>query len=126
MAGEHLSTHMAYSQMIIPFIMAGAGMALVFAPSAKAILALGAPRAGRPGVRREQRDPRGRRRARRGGARKVFTARAATARRRHSSTGPQPALWVGVAVLGAGALTVLALPFGGRAREAQTASRFRR
>ncbi len=34
-----LSTHMAYSQMIIPFIMAGAGMALVFAPSANAILA---------------------------------------------------------------------------------------
>jgi MFS family permease len=33
-----LSTHMAYSQMIIPFIMAGAGMALVFAPSANAVL----------------------------------------------------------------------------------------
>jgi hypothetical protein len=29
-----IGTHLAYSQMIAPFVMAGAGMALVFAPSA--------------------------------------------------------------------------------------------
>ncbi|MGO9249037.1 MAG: DHA2 family efflux MFS transporter permease subunit, partial [Solirubrobacteraceae bacterium] len=32
------STHLAYSSMIVPFVMAGAGMALVFAPSANAVL----------------------------------------------------------------------------------------
>src|ERR1035437_1572500 len=32
------STHLAYGAMIVPFIMAGAGMALVFAPSANAVL----------------------------------------------------------------------------------------
>ncbi len=33
-----LSTHTPYGEMIVPFIMAGAGMALVFAPSANAVL----------------------------------------------------------------------------------------
>src|ERR1700739_3438683 len=33
-----LSTHMPYTTMIVPFVMAGAGMALVFAPSANAVL----------------------------------------------------------------------------------------
>jgi EmrB/QacA subfamily drug resistance transporter len=33
-----LSTHVSYAQMIVPFVMAGAGMALVFAPSANAVL----------------------------------------------------------------------------------------
>jgi EmrB/QacA subfamily drug resistance transporter len=32
------ATHIAYSQMIVPFVMAGSGMALVFAPSANAVL----------------------------------------------------------------------------------------
>ena len=57
-----------YSELVIPFIMAGTGMALVFAPAANAVLELGAPGGGRPGVRRDQRDPRARRRARRRGA----------------------------------------------------------
>ena len=33
------STHLPYSHMLVPFVMAGAGMALVFAPSANAVLA---------------------------------------------------------------------------------------
>ena len=32
------STHVPYTHMVIPFIMAGAGMSLVFAPSANAVL----------------------------------------------------------------------------------------
>jgi EmrB/QacA subfamily drug resistance transporter len=36
--GSELSPTLAYGQMIIPFILAGAGMALVFAPSANAVL----------------------------------------------------------------------------------------
>jgi EmrB/QacA subfamily drug resistance transporter len=35
---SNLSATMSYSQMIIPFMMAGAGMALVFAPAANAVL----------------------------------------------------------------------------------------
>lgn len=34
-----LSTQMPYSGMLVPFLMAGAGIALVFAPSANAVLA---------------------------------------------------------------------------------------
>ncbi len=33
-----ISTHLAYSHMLVAFVMAGAGMALVFAPSANAVL----------------------------------------------------------------------------------------
>ncbi len=114
-----LSTHMAYSQMIIPFIMAGAGMALVFAPSATAILASVRPeQAGQAsGANNAIREV--------GGVlgvavlASVFTARGGYTSPHAFLAGVQPALWVGVAVLGAGALTVLALPFGGRAREAQ-------
>ena len=32
------STHLPYSHMLVPFVMAGAGMALVFAPAANAVL----------------------------------------------------------------------------------------
>ena len=107
-----LSTHMAYSQMIIPFIMAGAGMALVFAPSASAILASVRPdQAGQAsGANNAIREV--------GGVlgvavlASVFTSKGGYASPHAFLAGVQPALWVGVAVLGAGALTVLALPFG--------------
>ena len=39
-----LTPHVAYSRLIIPFMLAGAGMALVFAPSANAILSSVRPR----------------------------------------------------------------------------------
>ena len=104
-------THLAYSQMIVPFVMAGAGMALVFAPSANAVLCLGAHRPGRPGLRREQRHPRGRRRARRRAVlASVFTGSGGYTSPQAFVNGLIPAIWVGVAVLAAGALVVLVLP----------------
>ena len=54
--------------MILPFIMAGAGMALVFSPSANALLSVASP-SGRARSRRGQRDPGDRRGARGGRAR---------------------------------------------------------
>ena len=105
------STHLAYSQMIVPFVMAGAGMALVFAPSANAVLS---------SVRTEQAgQASGANNAIRevGGVlgvavlASVFTGAGGYASPQAFVDGLIPALWVGVAVLGAGALTVLALPF---------------
>jgi len=110
-----ISTHLAYSSMIVPFVMAGAGMALVFAPSANAVLA---------SVRTEQAgQASGANNAIRelGGVlgvavlASVFTGAGSYASPQAFVDGLIPATWVGVAVLGAGALTVLALPFGTRA-----------
>ncbi len=108
------STHLAYSHMIVPFVMAGAGMALVFAPSANAVLS---------SVRTEQAgQASGANNAIRevGGVlgvavlASVFTGAGGYASPQVFVNGLIPALWVGVAVLGAGALTVLALPFKAR------------
>jgi hypothetical protein len=97
--------------MIVPFIMAGAGMALVFAPSANAVLA---------SVRTEQAgQASGANNAIRelGGVlgvavlASVFTGAGGYGSPQEFVNGLIPAMWVGVAVLGAGALTVLALPF---------------
>jgi EmrB/QacA subfamily drug resistance transporter len=109
------STHLAYSHMIVPFAMAGAGMALVFAPSANAVLA---------SVRTEQAgQASGANNAIRevGGVlgvavlASVFTGAGSYTSPQAFVNGLIPAMWVGVAVLGAGALTVLALPFRARA-----------
>ena len=78
-----ISTHLAYSDMIVPFVMAGAGMALVFAPSANAVLS---------SVRTEE------------------AGQASGANNAIREVGGV----LGVAVLGAGALTVLVLPFQAR------------
>jgi EmrB/QacA subfamily drug resistance transporter len=105
------STHLPYSHMLIPFVMAGAGMALVFAPSANAVLA---------SVRTEQAgQASGANNAIRevGGVfgvavlASVFTGAGGYASPQAFVGGLIPALWVGVAVLAAGALVVLALPF---------------
>ncbi len=106
-----VSTHQHYSQMIVPFIMAGAGMALVFAPSANAILS---------SVRTEQAgQASGANNAIRevGGVlgvavlASVFTGAGGYSSPQAFINGLLPAMWVGVAVLAAGALIVLALPF---------------
>ena len=55
------SPDVAYSSLVVPFMIAGTGMALVFAPSAGAVLNSRPPAGGRPGVRRDERDPRARR-----------------------------------------------------------------
>jgi EmrB/QacA subfamily drug resistance transporter len=105
------STHLAYSHMIVPFIMAGAGMALVFAPSANAVLS---------SVRTEQAgQASGANNAIReiGGVlgvailASVFTGAGSYASPQAFVDGLLPAMWVGVAVLAAGALVVLAFPF---------------
>ena len=97
--------------MIVPFVMAGAGMALVFAPSANAVLA---------SVRTEQAgQASGANNAIRevGGVfgvavlASVFTGAGGYASPQAFVNGLIPALWVGVAVLAAGALVVLVLPF---------------
>ena len=106
-----VSTHLPYSQMLVPFVMAGAGMALVFAPSANAVLA---------SVRTEQAgQASGANNAIRevGGVlgvavlASIFTGAGGYGSPQAFVNGLVPALWVGVAVLAAGALVVLALPF---------------
>ncbi len=109
------STHTHYSQMIVPFVMAGAGMALVFAPSASAILSSVLPQqAGQAsGANNAIREL--------GGVlgvavlASVFTGAGGYASPQAFVDGLLPAIWVGVAVLAAGALIVLALPFGASA-----------
>jgi len=106
-----ISTNLSYSGMIIPFLMAGAGMALVFAPSANAILS---------SVRTEQAgQASGANNAIRevGGVlgvavlASVFTGAGSYASPNAFVSGLLPAVWVGAAVLAAGALVVLVLPF---------------
>jgi len=110
-----IGTRLSYGAMIVPFVMAGAGMALVFAPSANAVLA---------SVRTEQAgQASGANNAIRevGGVlgvsvlASVFTGAGGYSSAQAFVDGLLPAMWVGVAVLGAGALTVLALPFTARA-----------
>ncbi len=111
-----LSSDMHYSAMIIPFIMAGAGMALVFAPSANAVLAsVTAQQAGQAsGANNAIREV--------GGVlgvsvlASVFTGAGGYGSAHAFIAGLQPALWVAVAVLATGALVVLAFPFTTRAR----------
>ena len=59
----------SYASLVIPFALAGSGMALVFAPVGQRGAGLGADLADRAGVGRHQRDPRARRRARHRGPR---------------------------------------------------------
>jgi EmrB/QacA subfamily drug resistance transporter len=109
------STHLPYSHMLVPFVMAGAGMALVFAPSANAVLA---------SVRTEQAgQASGANNAIRevGGVfgvavlASVFTGAGGYGSPQAFVNGLVPALWVGVAVLAAGAFVVLVLPFRAQA-----------
>jgi hypothetical protein len=105
------STHLAYSRMIGPFLMAGAGMALVFAPSANAVLSsVRAQQAGQAsGANNAIREI--------GGVlgvavlASIFTGAGSYASPQAFVDGLIPALWVGVSVLAAGALVVLVFPF---------------
>ena len=109
------STSTAYTSMIGPFLLAGAGMSLVFAPSANAVLA---------SVRTEQTgQASGATNAVRelGGVlgiavlATVFTSHGSYASSQAFVSGLIPAMWVGVAVLAVGALIGAALPFSTRA-----------
>jgi EmrB/QacA subfamily drug resistance transporter len=100
----------AYSELVLPFIMAGAGMALVFAPSANAVL--GSVRqveagqaSGATNAIREL-----------GGVMgvavlaSVFTTHGSYASPQAYTDGMIPAVWVGAAVLAVGALVALLIP----------------
>jgi EmrB/QacA subfamily drug resistance transporter len=109
------SVHQTYASMIVPFLLAGAGMSLVFAPAANAVLSsVKAHQAGQAsGATNAIREL--------GGVlgiavlATVFTSHGGYASPQAFVHGLVPALWVGVAVLGAGALLAAALPFSTRA-----------
>ncbi len=109
------STSTSYASMIVPFVLAGAGMALVFAPAANAVLSqVRSDQAGQAsGATNAIREL--------GGVlgvsvlATVFTSRGGYGSPQQFVNGLVPALWVGTAVLGAGALIALVLPFSTRA-----------
>ncbi len=108
------STTTAYTQMLVPFVMAGAGMALVFAPSANAVLsAVRTDQAGQAsGATNAIREV--------GGVlgvavlASVFTSAGGYASPHAFVAGLVPALWVGAAVVGLAGLVVLLVPFSTR------------
>jgi len=114
--------HESYASMIGPFILAGAGMALVFAPSANAVLAsVRTDQAGQAsGATNAIREL--------GGVlgiavlATVFTSHGGYTSGLAFVHGLVPAMWVGAAVLGAGALIAAALPFSTRASAAAHAA----
>jgi EmrB/QacA subfamily drug resistance transporter len=104
-----------YGQLVIPFVMAGTGMALVFAPAANAVLsAVRTHEAGQAsGATNTMREI--------GGAlgvsvlSTVFAGAGSYASPEAFARGLTSAVWVGAAVLAAGALCALLVP--GRARQ---------
>ncbi len=106
-----LAVHTSYAAMIVPFAMAGSGMALVFAPSAAAVLsAVRTSQTGQAsGATNAIRET--------GGVlgvailASVFTAHGGYSSPQAFVAGLQPAMWVGVAVLALGALALALLPF---------------
>jgi EmrB/QacA subfamily drug resistance transporter len=110
--------HVSYASVIAPFILAGAGMALVFAPAANAVLAsVRTDQAGQAsGATNAIREL--------GGVlgvavlATVFTSHGGYGSPQAFVAGMVPALWVGTAVLAAGALIAAAFPFSTRATAA--------
>jgi EmrB/QacA subfamily drug resistance transporter len=114
--------HESYTSMLIPFILAGSGMALVFAPSANAVLASvrtsqTGQASGATNAIREL-----------GGVlgiavlATVFTSHGSDANPQAYVDGLVPALWIGAAVLAAGALIAAVFPFSTRASAAANAA----
>ncbi len=112
----------SYATMVVPFVMGGAGMALVFAPSANAILSsVRVDQAGQAsGAANAIREL--------GGVlgiavlSTVFTSHGSYLSGQDYVNGLVPAMWVGTAVLGAGALAAAALPFSTREQATQIAA----
>jgi EmrB/QacA subfamily drug resistance transporter len=115
-----VSPDQSYASMIAPFILAGSGMALVFAPSANAVLAsVKASQTGQAsGATNALREL--------GGVlgiavlATVFTSHGSYTTPQHYIDGLQPAMYVGAAVLAFGALTALAFPFKTKSAEAKS------
>jgi EmrB/QacA subfamily drug resistance transporter len=114
--------HQTYTSMIAPFVLAGSGMALVFAPAANAVLAsVRTDQAGQAsGATNAIREL--------GGVlgvavlATVFTSNGSYVSPQAYVDGLLPAMWVGAAVLGLGALIAAALPFSTRASAAAFAA----
>jgi MFS family permease len=111
----------AYSALVIPFVLAGTGMALVFAPTANAVLGAVRPEeagqaSGATNAIREI-----------GGTlgvavlASVFAANGSYASPQAFTDGLTSAAWVGAAVLAAGAAIALLVPGKPRAEESQVA-----
>jgi EmrB/QacA subfamily drug resistance transporter len=121
LAGE-LAIHQSYGSMIAPFVLAGSGMSLVFAPAANAILsAVRTDQAGQAsGVTNALREL--------GGVlgitvlSTVFTSHGSALSPQSFINGLAPAMWVGAGVLLAGALVAAALPFSSREAAAAQAA----
>jgi EmrB/QacA subfamily drug resistance transporter len=115
------SVHQTYAGMIAPFVLAGSGMALVFAPAANAVLSsVRTDQAGQAsGATNAIREL--------GGVlgiavlATVFTSHGSYASAQAFVNGLIPAMWVGVGVLAAGALIAAVLPFSTRADAAAQA-----
>jgi EmrB/QacA subfamily drug resistance transporter len=116
------SVDQTYASMVIPFVLAGSGMALVFAPSANAVLssvrtAQTGQASGATNAIREL-----------GGVlgiavlATVFTSHGSYANPQAYVSGLVPAMWVGAAVLAAGALIAAVFPFSTRASAAANAA----
>jgi EmrB/QacA subfamily drug resistance transporter len=111
---SEVSVGQSYASMIGPFVLAGSGMALVFAPSANAVLAsVRSDQAGQAsGATNTIREL--------GGVlgiavlSTVFTSHGGYVSPQAFVSGLTPAMWVGTAVLAAGALVALVLPFNSR------------
>jgi EmrB/QacA subfamily drug resistance transporter len=109
-----VSTDTSYGAMVIPFVLGGSGMALVFAPSTNAVLAsVRSDQAGQAsGATNAIREL--------GGVlgiavlASIFTSHGGYASPQSFISGLKPAMWVGTAVLGAGAILPLVLPFSTR------------
>ena len=115
------SVDVSYATWVIPFALAGSGMALVFAPSANAVLASvrtaqTGQASGATNAIREL-----------GGVlgiailATVFTSHGNYASAQAFVSGMTPAIWVGAGVLAAGALIAAVLPFSTRASAAANA-----
>ncbi len=117
------SVSQSYASMIAPFVLAGAGMALVFAPAANAVLSsVATTQAGQAsGATNAIREL--------GGVlgiavlATVFTSHGSYASPQAFVDGLVPAAWVGAAVLLAGALVAVALPFSTRSAAVANAQR---
>jgi EmrB/QacA subfamily drug resistance transporter len=116
------SVSMSYASMIVPFVLGGSGMALVFAPSANAVLAsVRSDQAGKAsGATNAIREL--------GGVlgiavlATVFTSRGGYESASAFVSGLTPAMGVGAAVLAVGAIIPLVLPFNTRASAEAQAS----
>ncbi len=114
--------HQSYSSMIVPFILAGSGMALVFAPAANAVLSsVRTDQAGQAsGAANAIREL--------GGVlgiavlATVFTSNGSYLSPQAYVSGLVPAMWVGAAVLAAGAALAAVLPFSTRAAAEEQAA----